>query len=247
MINRTHLRRVLAPIAIIISALLMQGCFQILHFLNVNKDGTVDVQWRFVVSAAMRQTEKKQAARGGGGGPGGDNPASGMSKNIFDNKGQLKAELEKIATNVVVEDVNTDFDVIMKASFKAKKGARIPAGSKFASGLPIYPDYDAVKKRMVFNFPSDKKAEKKGKDGQKKPAENPQAKQLAAMMLSTGRYQIIIGGVKIKNVYLVTNKGDDKTRVRAIPMGNVTMINFPFLAAMAKYEDGGLRLVVDLE
>ncbi len=249
-------RRVLLLLTLCAAGVAAPGCFHILHYVTVNADGSLDIQWRITAARETVKAGKKRSANGekspADPGLGGAIGATFFGKEILS-----RIQPSNSVRNVTLGNFTTEFDSIRSVAFRLKKSRRKPLDETFTGGMPIVPEYDPVKKRISFYFPwgdeayrEKLKAKAANTKTDSRPAakqpEDPQGKRIAAMMLSTGRYQIVIAGAKVKRVHLVTTRGGHKRPVQALPMGNITLINFPFLAAVQKYDENGIRLVVEL-
>ncbi len=249
--RKTVLRWLVAPLALFA----LTNCFQILHYLKMNPDGTVSVTWRFSLAAAMRKqvNEKKES------GPkaGGDNVAGDLMKSTFEKSDALASMLKQHATDVSVRTIESEYDTTQEVRFSAKWNAPI----RGHEGLPIFPTIDAAKKTMVFDFvplaeKNKKKAGKGGKKGPKKGQDddeeensgkkesNPQAEKIAGLFLSTARYQFVLDNVTVTDAYVVNAKTGKKVKITPTALGNLTLVDFPFLSALTMEKDG-FRVVIE--
>lgn len=238
------MKRTLLRIAFsLVAAAALTNCFQILHYLRMNSDGTMSVTWRFSMASAMRKqmSEKKE-------GPGktSSDVAGNITRSIFDKSGALEELLKAHGSGVSVRLVESEYDVTQEVSFSAKAGAPVPDHD----GLPIFPKYNAKTKELVFDFikmAEKNKKKKEAKEGEDAKAEkkNPQAEKVAALFLSTARYQVVLDGMSVKNAFVVNAKSGKKVRIQPSPLGGLTLIDFPFLSALSMEEDG-FQLIIEL-
>jgi len=168
-----------------------------------------------------------------------NNVAKNISSNIFQETGELEEKLRKLASDVSIKDVRTDYDVTRVVKFRVQKHVRIPD----FNGFPIYPMYKLSRNQLVFNFDSKKFGDKKKKEAKKS---SPQAEKVAALMFSTARYQILLDGFRVKDAYLFGAKEGKKTRLNVIRLGDQSMIDFPFLSALVG-KKSGFKVYINLE
>ena len=224
--NRSLLRLILAGLALFT----LTDCFQILHYLRLNPDGTVSVTWRFSMAAAMRKqmSEKKESSKGG------PNVAGDITKSIFDKTDALSALLNKSAKGVTIRLLESEYDVTQEVTFSAPAGAPIPTHD----GLPVFPSIDTTKKAIIFDFVPLAEKNKKKQEGKEEKKENPQAEKIAGLFLSTARYQVVLDNFAVTSAFIENAKTGKRVAITPTPLGNLTMVDFPFLTALSMEKDG---------
>ena len=224
--NRSLLRLLLVGIALFA----VTDCFQILHYLRLNSDGTVSVTWRFSMAAAMKKqmSEKKESSKGGG------NVAGDITKSVYDKTDDLAALLREHAKGVSIRLLESEYDVTQEVTFSAPAGAPI---SSF-DGLPVFPKINTTKKEIVFDFVPLAEKNKKKEEGKEAKKENPQAEKLAALFLSTARYQIVFDNFMVNSAYVENAKTGKRVKISTTPLGSLTLVDFPFLTALSMEKDG---------
>lgn len=224
------------------------NCFQILHFLSLNKDGSVDVRWRFTISKALSEMNKKK-----GGAPSGDKKEEkSIDEKLSGSVDEIQSSLKGIARDVKVEKIDTEFETGIDVSFTATKFAPVENEEEY----PILPKYDKAKKQLIFTFKSkEKKDKKEKKEKEKKDKGESEEKaskggdfgeKLGAVFLSSVKYQIILSGeYQPKEVFMIGKTSGKKKPLKFLKLGANYHLDIPLFAILSK-EKAGADIVVQL-
>lgn len=249
----------ISRILLIGSFFIFTGCFHIIHFLTLNPDGSLDIEWKMYLSKSLSKKNNKKKQ-----GP-------SLEEKIAEAKTKLTKILEGNATNMVVNHINTQHQNGISISLTLKKPIKIDDQKSF----PVVPWHNVKNNTLEFSFPSDKK---KGPGGlgilpgtKKKPVKSQEKKnskdsnskskpdhpkknaadgmsELVQAILSTARYQIFLSP-SFKPVS-VTIKGKASHKILdQIPISNfsgMSMIDFPFMSYHIQ-EPQGYDLIIQLK
>lgn len=182
------------------------------------------------MAASMKKqmSEKKESSKGG------PNVAGDITSSMFDKSDALAALLKQHAKGVSVRLLESEYDVTQEVTFSAKAGLAIPEHD----GLPVYPKIDLEKREIVFDFVPLAEKNKKAKEGKEEKQENPQAEKIAGLFLSTARYQMVFDNFAISSAYVENAKTGKRVAITPTPLGSLTLVDFPFLTALAMEKDG---------
>ncbi|MCR9141267.1 MAG: hypothetical protein NXI24_03385 [bacterium] len=270
-----NMRKYLRIGLIVLLPVMISGCFNIIHFVDVDKDGKVQVRWRMSVSSALAEMGAMQD------GPEQDEP--GLAENLDEAKERieegLKGTAEKVAVQKFENDQHQGIDVALTLkSLAAMNEAKLPEDE-----MPIVPIYDAKKKQLVFRFTPENTEQLKGADEEPEPespemeskddadgsmeasdedAMGPDAgeedpmggleqlgEKLGQLFASAANYDIFIGsGMPVKEAYIRSTSGKRGDTIEIIPLGQTSMIRFPLLGMISDDDsDDGFEIVVQLK
>ncbi len=240
------------------------GCFQILHLLTLNEDGTTDVKWRFAMSKPMAEKSK-------GGGPGEGKDKESIEEKIAKSDKEIREKFQGAVTNLRTAKIDTEFEVGIEMEFRVKDPNKVAGKAELDEGFPLVPRVSANAKQLVFFFKPDEDKKKKekakqDKEKQKKPGKADGAggsgtetdpasdenmeqsfEEIGNMIMSSARYQLFLGGKYEPVSAVVKGKSSKKTQNIAImKIGNLYLIDFPFMSVHQK-ENDGYELIVTLK
>lgn len=214
----------------------LTNCFSIMHFLDLQENGTLNVQWSFRFSKALEDMGKK-----------GDKAESGgLSQEVEKGKQELPGKLGSIAKDLKVETLQSDYDSGIRMSFAVPQYLKLDFSKFQEAEFPYMPRYDAAKKQMIFHFTPAKKDKKEEKPAETKMPDAPKegseetsepatqggddmGKQIGKLFLSSVRYQIVLGkNLKVKSVSVSQDGVEKKLELQTI--GEQSMIDLPLFA-----------------
>ena len=257
----SHKFTVVLKTAVLFSILFaLTGCFEITQVLSWGANDTLDVHWIFRYPKSI---EKAGASKGSG---------NDLAAQIEDTKKNINNTLGGRVKRLSIKKTETDYDVAQEMSFTVPRYSRLDFAKLAGQDFPFVPMYNAGKKEVVFAFKA-MKTEKPAKaddaqapeaTGEETPAEDADSpptdatqndssnqgmddmgQQIAKMMLSSVRYQVILGD-RMNPRRVVIRKGDKETEIKPVKLGAMTMIDIPLYAV---YGDDGaaFSLVVMLK
>ena len=142
---------------ILIFPFLITGCFNIIHYINVGKDGKVQVRWRMSVSSAFAEMGNMQNA--------GEEQKPSLGENLAEAKKNISESLKGVADSVDVQKFENDQSQGIDVSLTVKDLATLNAANLPKDEMPIVPIYDAKKKELIFRFTRESTEQLKGGDG----------------------------------------------------------------------------------
>jgi len=238
--------RVFKLALILIPLFLFSGCFEIIHVLNLNTDGTIDVRWRFSMSKMF--TENKPSE-------GGDSADKDPRQKMDEMKGEIERQIGRSVTNFTSSVTQTDTDLVMEVNFRTRDYVNVKTDEAFV----LMPAYNPQTKQMVFHFKGD---EKKAQQNPRQPAqtqgensgseEKPDGgmdegmKKIGKMILSSARYQIFLGGRYSPDRAYVVLPGNVRKDLTILPIGNLFLIDFPFMSYMPD-DKSGFDVVIQMK
>ncbi|MEQ9362614.1 MAG: hypothetical protein RIF32_00140 [Leptospirales bacterium] len=261
---------------IVLLPLMISGCFNIIHFVDLGKDGKVQVRWRMSVSSALAEMGDMQ-------GPS-ETKEPGLADGLAEAKKRIQENMKGLAEKVQIRNFKNDRNQGIDVSLTLKGLAALSAAKLPEDEMPIVPAYDAKKKQLVFRFtpesteplkgPGEEKAvsPESGEPGEEDAAdekgetedamepdaneeENPMGgleklgEKLGELFSSAASYDIFVGaGFPVKEAFVQDATGKRGQALEVIPLGAVSMIRFPLLGMMS--EDGaeeGFDIVVQLK
>ncbi|MBN2352642.1 MAG: hypothetical protein JXD23_08760 [Spirochaetales bacterium] len=243
--------KVALKVAVLISTLLvLTGCFEITQVLSWGANDTLDVHWIFRYPTSIEKTGASQGA------------GNDLASQIEDTKKNINDTLGSQVKNLSIKKTETEYDVSQEMSFTVPRYSRLNFGKLEGQDFPFVPVYNAAQKEVVFTF----KAVKTEKPADADDAEAPDAteeadappadattddssgqgmdvmgRQIAKMMLSSVRYQIILGG-RMDPRRVIIRKGDKETVIKPVTLDSMIMIDIPLYAVYG--EDGEAFSVV---
>ncbi len=217
------------------------GCFQILHHLSLNDDGAIDVYWQFDISRSLAEMNKKQPQK----------PDAEKKEDIFEKmdetKGELMEQLKGKVTDLKLSKIDDEYIVGIAISFKAKKYFDPKTKD---DEFTIMPAYDKKKNTLTFyfNLKDDKKDEQKKEKKDNKGQQSALGmEEIMNAVMSSARYQLILGGEYNPVKAVVKGNTTGKTyKVNVTKLGTQYMINIPFMSISMK-EKKGFELIVYLK
>lgn len=271
---RNRLRSLTVILIAVLAPLVFSGCFSILHDLNLNKDGTVSVRWRFALSSAFGEMSKMQ---------GGGEQASPVDDLAGADK-ELQDKYKGVADNVVAKKFEDEHNMGVDVTLTVKKLDKLTAAALPKDELPILPVFDAGKKELVFRFPSSAtkklQADQSGTpaagegstemnggdteapamaegDSTSESTETPAAdpgmdqmtQQMTKLFSSSATYDFVLGaGLAPKEAYILKTSDGTKKNLEILQLGEQTMIRFPFLSVLSdKTMEKGFDIVIKLK
>ncbi len=214
------------------------GCFQILHHLSLNDDGTIDVYWQFDISRSLAEMDKKQPQK----------PEDGKKENIFEKmdetKGELTEQLKGKVTGLDVSKIDDEYIVGMAISFKAQDYFDPKTKD---DEFTVMPSFDKKKNTLTFYFNLKDDKSDKDKEADKGQQSAMGMEEIMNAVMSSARYQLILGGKYNPVKAVVKGNTTGKTyNVNVTKLGTQHMINIPFMSISMK-EKKGFELVVYLK
>lgn len=222
---------------LILSILLtFSGCFQILHFVGLNDDGSINVYWQFDISKSLAEKDAQEAKKKG------KNKES-IKEKINKTKNDLPKKLKKYVTDLKVEEIKDEYLTGIAMSFKVKKYVNLPKEDRFV----LLPRYNKKKKTLLLPFEADKDAKKKKKQEKSTKKDDMGMEQIFNSIFSSAKYQLVLGGkyepVRAK-VYGKTTKKNYEVKITRL--GDQYLISIPFMSISMKEIDG-FDLIVKLK
>lgn len=247
------LRKLLTVTAVIIPIVFLTGCFQILHFLQLNADRSIDVRWRFTISRGLQEMGKQNQSQAAESGDSGD-----LMTKLNSSNGDLQKRLGNRVRNLSSRVTQTDKDVVMEVSFKTNEYINAPSEEMF----DLMPSYNATTKQLAYHFRPEKKDEQKpaadekpgeaGQAGQSGPGaqasgeeEGNPGEQIAKMIMGSARYNIVLAGEYKPTAAYVLMKNGKKADVVIQTLGPLFYIDFPFMSYLMEAKEG-FDLIVQL-
>lgn len=248
------------------------NCFQILNYIQFNSDGSLDLTWRFTVSASMVDRP----------GPGGSEQdkedfSSQMSQAEAEIQRKLKGSVEKLK----IQEINTEYDRGLMISFHVPDARKMPRLNDLPGEekLPAFPVYDPDSHTLRVTFENEEaetvsaddssppSPDSSGDDSSQKDGTedansesnemsneesdntemdsqaNQMGEELAKMILSSARYQVIISGAIPHKAEAVASETQE---LEIIPLGSNYLIDYPFMSSVVA-EKRDVELVIHLK
>lgn len=251
------MKKTLRVLVCLLACTLLSNCFQILHFIDLKENGTMEVQWSFRFSKALEEMGK------------GDKKG-GISEGVEKGKKEIPDKLKGVVQNLKVDVIQTDFDSGIQISFSVPNVAKIDSAKLQSEDFPYIPQLDAKNKQLVFRFQpmkKDKKEEPSPDAGQAKKRENPDApakpdesteeqppkeqnmdqmgQQLGKLFLSSVRYQIVLGKT-LTPASAMVRQGETQKKVEVQRLGEQNLVDLPLFALYGEKEQP-FDLVIQLK
>ncbi|MCB1178875.1 MAG: hypothetical protein KDK36_14920 [Leptospiraceae bacterium] len=247
-------------LTIVIVALFFQNCFEILHYIDKNQDGSLNIKWMFSISSAF---DKK----GNDAGP----PAKSgknLGNRIKSSEEEIKEKMKNAVEDFKYETIENEYEVGVRMSFKVKDPSKTLAVEEFDEGFPIIPLWKKDKNQLIFKFREDKKKKEKSKSKKVKSKKNENSKdeesdsdeeeneseeedvdeqkkandptqKIVSMIMSSANYKIMLGdGINPKKVYLMGQTSKKKVDLEVIKFGELSMVKIPFMSLLSDEKDG---------
>lgn len=233
-------------LAFLILAFLFQNCFEIVHYVDKNSDGSLRIQWMFSISSAFSKEKGGQD----------------LGDRIKSSEQEMKEKMKNIAEDVEFQSVENDYETGVRMNFTIKDPSKTAKVEGMDEGLPILPIWNEAKKQLVFKFtnkdkvPAKKlpaKKTKKADDGvateeessESGGAEDPTQK-IVTMIMSSASYKIVLGAnLKPKKVQMLGLSSKKKVDLEIINLGSISMVKIPF-ASILMEETEGFTITVQL-
>ena len=263
---RTKLLR-LAVIGLI--PLMISGCFNIVHFIDVGADGKVQVRWRMSISSALAEMGSMNEAPG--------EQSASLDDDLEEARAEIRESLKGIAEKVQVNKFENDQAQGIDIALTVKSLAGMQSEKLPENEMPIVPGYDAKKKQLVFRFTPESASKLKAPGGQGEGDEDAEmaegedadegaedqesmqgqegmegmeqlGEKLGQLFASSASYDIVVGsGFKVKEAYVRTAAGKRGAQIEVLELGSVSMIRFPLLGMFASPEfEEGFEIVVQM-
>lgn len=237
------------------------GCFQILHLLTLNDDGTTDVRWRFAMSKSLADKSKA-------GGAADSKDKESIEDKIAKSDKEVRDKFQDSVTNLRTTKIDTEWEIGIEMEFRVKDPNKVVAKAQLDEGFPLVPRVIPNAKQLVFYFKpdedkkkkekakQDKEKEKKTKGGHGNNSESDPAgdesmdqsfEEIGNMIMSSARYQLFLGGKYEPVSAVVKGKSSKKVQnITIMKLGNLYLIDFPFMSVHQK-ENDGYELIVTLK
>jgi hypothetical protein len=224
-----------------------QGCFEIVHYVDKNSDGTMKVQWMFSISTAFSKEK--------GAGVGGDN----LGDRIKSSEEEMKNKMKDIADDIEFKSIETEYESGVRMSFTVKDPQKASKVEGFDEGLPILPLWNETKKQLTFKFTNKDKmlakklpAKKSKNDDSDSTEESSESgkedptQKIVTMIMSSASYKIVLGSnFKPKKVQMHGLSSKKTMDLEIIHFGSVSMIKVPF-ASILMEETEGFSIIVKM-
>ncbi|MBI39344.1 MAG: hypothetical protein CMF59_19500 [Leptospiraceae bacterium] len=226
------------------------SCFQIMNYLQFNKDGSLDVTWRFTISRSLANASEESNKSDG------KNFEAEMAEGRKEIEEQLKDRVEDLKVDVI----STEYDAGMMIRFKVPDIQKMPDLSKRVGddNLPAFPVYDPNTHTLRVTFEQDEDSktpedtpaspdqpETSADSGASDDTESgdEMGKELAQMILSSARYQVFISGeVPVK----ASARGSEEKEIEIVKLGNSYLIDYPFMSSVVA-EEQDIELIIQLK
>lgn len=217
---------------------MLSGCFQVLHILTLNADKSISVRWRLSLPRAFTEPKPGQPA---------DEQSPRQKMDAA--KGDIEKQIGKSVSDFKAAVTDTDTDSIFDISFKTKEYLNVKTEESFV----LMPAYSPATRQLTFHFKgNDKKAPPKPESSPKpsaadgeEPAPSAESgdgmqgmEQIAKMIASSARYQIILAGEYVPTRAHIQLPGNVKKELPILSVGNVFLLDFPFMAYADTGKDG---------
>lgn len=242
-----------------ICILAFTNCFHVLHFINGNSDGSVEVLWRFTISRQFEELSKQNQP-----GEGGEKKET-LAQKIEKSKTELNGELAKHVDNFIIKGIETEHDMGLSISFKVKDYAAFPFGNLKDEEFPLLPQWDKKSKQITFTFKPNETTKTTTRAqselplvlvqtemNEESPEEgtdsmNQMAEGLTKAILSSARYQIFLGGsfVPVKAEVRGKTKAA-KSTLEIVPLGSNYLIDVPYVS-FSDLDPQGYDVIVTLK
>ncbi len=218
-----------------------QGCFEIVHYVDKNSDGTMKVQWMFSISTAFSKEK--------GASPGGDN----LGDRLKSSEQEMKTKMKDIADDIEFKSIETEYESGVRMSFTIKDPQKAAKVEGFDEGLPILPLWNESKKQLTFKFTNKDKLPAKKVPSKKSNPNDPESsdessseggmedptQKIVTMIMSSASYKIILGSnFKPKKVQMYGLSSKKKMDLEIVNFGAVSMIKIPFASILMEETEG---------
>lgn len=229
-------QRIGALAVLILTPLLLTGCFDIIHYLDVHQDGTVSIRWRMSISRSF----EKQGAQP-------TSPADTPDANMDSAAREYEKQYQGFADSVKANRFKNQYDMGVDVNMRMKNLEHMALAAFREDDMPIVPIYNKKSKELVFRFTQKNTSRLTGKPPAKPGTpEDPSAEamesqnnKLARLFFSTATYDIYMGsGFMIDSVQIRDMDTKETVDSEVITMGNYKLIRIPFLSAMMDHKKG---------
>lgn len=241
------MRRLIYP-ALLVMILSFSGCFQILHYIGLNDDGSIDVYWQFDISRSLAEKDAEKNKRENK-----EAKKDSIMDRIEKTRNEFPDKLKKLVTDLEVKKIEDEYQVGVSISFKAKKYLELPKENQFN----LLPEYNKSKNCLVFNFEPEKrdengngksgKAQKKDEKAKTTDAGDQGMQKLLDSIFSSARYQVVLGGkYEPEKAEIKGRSSGKKIPVSIVKIGSQSLIVIPFMS-ISMAEEKGFDLYVFLK
>lgn len=136
-----------------ILSFLFQGCFEVIHFMQKNSDGTISVFWNFSISSALASDDSMPGVK--------QDKKESIQDRLKASESESQKKLKDIVQDLDIKTYTNEYEVGFSIKFNLKELGVLSKNLKFDEGFPLLPRYDSEKKILVFNFLPDKEKQKK--------------------------------------------------------------------------------------
>ncbi len=144
---------------IVLLPFFISGCFNILHYVDVGKDGKVQVRWRMSVSSALAEMGEMQNAGEGG--------EQDLGADLDEAKKRIQENMKGLAEKLEIKNFQNEQTQGLDLSMTLKSVAALKDAALPEDEMPIIPIFDAKKKQLVFRFTPESTEQLKG--GEEEP------------------------------------------------------------------------------
>lgn len=141
-ITQTFRRRAARFAVILALPFVFTSCFNILHYIDIGKDGSLTIRWRMGISAALAEMSEQNTEPG----------KKTMSQSLAEAEKEIKAAFGSIAQSIQVKQFENTQASGLDVQLAVKDLKKLKAGTLPEDEMPILPAYDAAKKTLTFRF-----------------------------------------------------------------------------------------------
>ncbi len=132
------------------------SCFNILHYIDIGKDGSLSIRWRMGVSAALAEMSEQNAEPG----------KKSMTESLAEAEQEIKAAFGSIAQNIKVMQFKNPQASGLDVQLNVKDPKKLKQDALPEDEMPILPAYDAGKKKLTFRFTQSNTSSLQGEEEQ---------------------------------------------------------------------------------
>jgi len=213
-------------------SLLVSSCFDIVHYIQQENNGSLKVKWIFSISSAFNIN------------PADPNQPS-LKQKINTGEQELKNKLKEIVEEFQYKLIENEYEIGVQLEFTVKDLSKVKQIDKvFEEGFPVLPIWKAKKKQLVFQFRNKDNSLTPTKEELSENSENPSqeedpSKKIAKMIMSSASYRVVLGNNFIpKKVFIENPNSNKKQNLDFIQVGDQTHIRVPFMSLLMENEKG---------
>ena len=186
-----------------------------------------------------------------------------MGQKLEEARQQIQKELKGSVQKLQVIQIDTEYDSGLAISFHVPDRNNMPRFHELPGEdkLPAFPIYDPATHSLKVTFEHEKEqpaedpaspepsapSSADGDSGEEESADSQDmektGEQIAQMILSSARYQIIISGVEPVRARSI---GTETRELEIVPLGKSFLIDYPFMSAIVS-EKQDVDLVIELK